>query len=228
MKKKVKIVMLPTEKTSHLFLKSKGLEFNIIPPLHGIRDLGWKYQNMYIVSDDAIKEEEYGIDKTENEVFQTTKGWMGFKKENYFKIIASTDSELGLPSISSADLQYIVEEYNKNRKLPELEIIMERKLTEVGKCEMDMIEKSNDTYPRNTPSRWYDIVPKIKNDGSVSLTIENWDGIKKDLISLLKGINPEEEKRYTKTDVINFVRLAFDAAKNEATTASKFIEENVK
>lgn len=56
-KKKKQVVMLPTEKESKLFRKNHNtLEYNKNPPLHGVKDLNWKYQHIYILSDESIKD----------------------------------------------------------------------------------------------------------------------------------------------------------------------------
>lgn len=56
-KKKCKVIILPTQQQSSIFLKGSGLlEYNVHPPLHGVKELGWTYQHLYITSDEQIKE----------------------------------------------------------------------------------------------------------------------------------------------------------------------------
>ena len=55
-----KVVTLATDNESLVFLKGSGLlEYNLYPPLHGIRNLGWKYQHLYITSNEEIKEGDW-------------------------------------------------------------------------------------------------------------------------------------------------------------------------
>ena len=64
MYKRAKVVMFPTKEKSKLFLKKNStghLDYNEIPPLYGVSNLGWEFQNLYIISDDEIKVGDYGI-----------------------------------------------------------------------------------------------------------------------------------------------------------------------
>jgi len=58
-----KFVLIDSEEVTFLFEKSKGdLEYNQKPPIHGINDLGWKYKDIHILSDEKPKKGEYVYD----------------------------------------------------------------------------------------------------------------------------------------------------------------------
>lgn len=107
---KVQVVMLTTDKQSTLFKKSSGLiEYNVCPPLHGVRDLGWEYQHLYFLSDEEIKDGDwyfngknvFKCDNLEN---------VNPERYNYLKkIIATSDSSLKInnPNYDIGRLAYI-------------------------------------------------------------------------------------------------------------------------
>jgi hypothetical protein len=150
MLKKSKVVMLTTNEQSTIFEKgSKLLEYNIHPPLHGIKDLGWKYQHLYILSDDKIEENdcilqklESGNHKIHNNISIETAKIANEDGLDVKKIIATTDKLLILhdnsvnnkcfgtqlsgkcphilPQPSDTFIQKYIDNYNKSNVITEV------------------------------------------------------------------------------------------------------------
>lgn len=168
MKKTFKVVMLSTEKASPLFDKKGQLEYNINPPLHGIRDLGWKYQHLYIISDDEIKEGDWYMNKFGRLSIKV----IGDKSnEGDKKIVATTDKSLEitvyskyistvegkntrykqLPQLPESFTQAYIKAYNEGKPITEVDLEMEyNKL-------YPMVENNNliiKTRPDNVFGAW--------------------------------------------------------------------------
>lgn len=99
MKKKVKVVMLPTDEVSNIFyLKENSryknkIEYSENNPKHWVTHLGWQYQHLYFLSDEEIKEGDWYYDSGDEnficKAFSNTKSLY-----NRQKIIATTDESL--------------------------------------------------------------------------------------------------------------------------------------
>lgn len=86
MKKRHKVVMLPTEKASNLWLQPN----NLLRLANSLKEVGIaKPQHLYVLSDDEIKEKDWWFDgvNVRNDFTKWTKYQKGFDK----KIIATTD-----------------------------------------------------------------------------------------------------------------------------------------
>lgn len=89
-------VMLPTDDTTHIVDKKGTLEFNEKSPLYGLKQLGWSFQHLYLVSKEEIKESDWCLNTSTNTLFQAK----DFEVENcnaagYIgKVIATTDKLL--------------------------------------------------------------------------------------------------------------------------------------
>lgn len=101
MKKTFKLLAIPTDKQTNLFLKPSGLEFNINPPYYGINNLGWKYLHLYVISTDIPKKEgQIRVTKFDDGIFTVTKEQVesgilnNYTKEDFPLIIASTDLKI--------------------------------------------------------------------------------------------------------------------------------------
>lgn len=101
MKKKCKIIMLPTEKESNLYYSKPRDEYfeTINLSDEEMFCMDWtndhKPQHLYLISDDEIKEGDWYIDDTDTVRQSITSDkdyWR--RRPDYKKIIASTDSEL--------------------------------------------------------------------------------------------------------------------------------------
>ncbi len=127
-KRKAKIIMLPTEKaTNHTLWLTNN---NQLIHTHVSGEYLTKYtpQNLYIISDDEIKEGDWYIDDTDaiRQSITSNKEYWGVRKD-YKKIIATTDSELKktieyrpeafqhkeLPQPSPQFIAKFIESYNK-------------------------------------------------------------------------------------------------------------------
>ncbi len=177
MKKTHNIVMLSTEKASDLFDKKGTLEYNVNPPLHGIKDLGWKYQHLYLTSTDEIKQGDYYIHNQKPigpRVLQCVSLDMPMDS---VKIIATTDKSLStttmlgnsvfniitVPQIPESFIQAYIKAYNAGTPITEVDLeytseIITEQSTERGDFHAEEIV-SLKLRPDNTviihPSRTY-------------------------------------------------------------------------
>ena len=125
--KRTKVVMLPTEKSSDIILRTRG---NVIHQrkYYGTawEDMGDVYQHLYFLSDDEIKEGDWCYDEYNKVVFQNnSSGTPGASK----KIIATTDRlEIPyqfdkwsiIPQPSEGFIQKFVDSYNSGNPITEV------------------------------------------------------------------------------------------------------------
>ncbi len=159
MLKKCQVVMLPTNQQSKIFLKSSNrLEYNQYPPLHGIKDLGWKYQHLYIISDatdksDEIKEGDWFINIKQNIIYQNDIKNYDTNKAYLKKIIATTDESLkwefkgvqmsrmfSLPQPSQSFIERFIESYNNGKPIVDILVEYEK---EYNNSMEEMLEKEH-------------------------------------------------------------------------------------
>ena len=123
MDKKCKVVMLPTNNKAILYLDSIGIysKNRVDNSILG--------HNLYILSDDEIKEGDWYLDTLNNLVFPYNKIHKQLPTDK--KIIALTDSSLMSvtgqmihgsyhPSIPQSFIGYYISEYNKSNKIEEV------------------------------------------------------------------------------------------------------------
>jgi len=112
------IHIIPTDKPSRLFKVSGELKLTRNFDFYN----GSEYQNIYITSDEEIKEGDWCYDKVLNLIFQTdnhTDFNYVNQTDNVFKIILATDQGLdGVQAIDDSFLEWFVE----NPTLEEVEI----------------------------------------------------------------------------------------------------------
>lgn len=199
MKKRCSIVVLPTKNPSKIFLDSNGI-FNV-----GSEHLTYnsdvvKAQHLYIYSDCKLKNNDYSlvlnkIDKVKDVKNDATSirfdihGLM-FDKNTYPKIIASTDTTLGLPLIPINFIDVYIEKYNNDNKITELDlefdcdhIQMPNKIIDVVKIDskgyinileiqnentknmkQDFSKKRNELDLRTFPQCFYEIDRRLKSN----------------------------------------------------------------
>ena len=88
-----KVVIIDSEEVTFLFKKSNGeLEYNHKPPFYGVNELGWKYQDIYILSDEKPIKGEYVYDYAHDKIgiFDSLVVDGGNFSDHAKKIIAST------------------------------------------------------------------------------------------------------------------------------------------
>lgn len=120
------VVMLATNQ------KSGTIWMNTIGQLihtHVSGEYKEKYQpqHIYITSDEEIKDGEWCIDIWNVEIIQmdsATKNMLdsGMLHNPHAKIIATTDTSLGLPQPSQQFIQQYIEEYNKGNVITKIEV----------------------------------------------------------------------------------------------------------
>ena len=131
MLKKCKIVMLPTnQKTKYLMVYSDVEKTKGKLILNGLKNDEYKeYQNIYIISDNKIKEGDYCYSYKMNKIVKSTCDVSREANKNigfWEKVIATTDKTLSqtnrteIPQPSKQFIQKYIEEYNKGREIKEV------------------------------------------------------------------------------------------------------------
>lgn len=134
-RKKCKVVMLPTKDKSQVCLNTyinnthncSNLLFNLVPTFNyeDAKSMGFEYQHLYITSDDEIKEGDWCWDEINDKIFQFIHFNSGVLHSNSHsqhegqcqKIIATTDKSLKANKIKDLFTQ---EGENKFYNLPQL------------------------------------------------------------------------------------------------------------
>lgn len=82
-----------------------------------------EYQHLYFTSDEQIKESDWYIDDT-NTIRKSITSDINYwqQRKDYRKIIATTDTSLGLPEPSKEFIQSYIEAYNKQSPITEVMI----------------------------------------------------------------------------------------------------------
>jgi len=130
-----KVIMLSTENESRIYLyKNKDLIYKNQFKKQTIGNYTYVNQHLYILSDDEIKEGDYvvlGDGKTLKRMYtKDVLDWANSYSSATKKIIASTDTSLGLPSPSEDFILKYVEMYNKNT--PITEVMVEYTICYIG------------------------------------------------------------------------------------------------
>jgi len=127
MKKKCKIVMLPADGKSYIFLKfNDALEYNEHSPYYGIKHLDWKYQHLYVLSpDEEIRIEDWYIANF-TYLYQHRIGFPLYGITAY-KVISSNDPSLNLPLIPTIYLKEYISSYNAGNIPTEVEVEYEER-----------------------------------------------------------------------------------------------------
>lgn len=181
------VVMLDSYgKQSTLFLKGKKrdllekLEYNEKPPLHGIRDLGWQYQFLYIMSKDKIQEGDWFFSASHNKVFKCVKeDDLEHFDGDLYKIIATNNVNINepthevpkyttyavLPKPSVRFLEYFVEKYNTYNLATKVLVEYEMKCLTLGFSD----RQTNEVW---TPAT-YDYLLKVNINNEISIDIPN-------------------------------------------------------
>ena len=119
MLKKCKIVMLSTNEPSkigNLVTYQKRNLAKVIKEGINPKDSTVQFWNLYIISDDEIKENNthfYNPHSGQLHISGNHTDYIAINKNGCKKIIATTDVSLGLPQPSQQFIQKFVEEYNK-------------------------------------------------------------------------------------------------------------------
>jgi len=113
--KRVKCILLDTQNDDFQFQLSG---FNILT-----KDNGGKRKHLYIISDDEIKEGDWVM----NDMFKLFKADIQYitspyrnECTNHKKIIATTDTSLGLPQPSQQFIEKYIESYNKGEVITDI------------------------------------------------------------------------------------------------------------
>jgi hypothetical protein len=181
------VVMLDSYgKQSNLFLKGEKrdvllkLEYNEIPPLHGIRDLGWQYQFLYIMFKDKIQEGDWFFSASHNKVFKcVNKEDLEHYDGDLYKIIATNNVDINepthkvpkyttyavLPKPSVKFLEHFVEKYNSHNLVTKVLVEYEMKCLTLGFSD----RQTGEVW---TPAK-YDFLLKVNINNEIVMDIPN-------------------------------------------------------
>ena len=221
--KKAKVVMLPTNKPSKLgdlaTYKGKSLA-KVIKEGVNFKNTTVQFWNLYIISDDEIKEGDWCYDLKNNCILQAKSSYEGMRIK---KIIATTDKSLEisnnldynqllpnrkdfrfyLPHPSEQFIQKYIEEYNKGNLITDILV------------EYELI--SNEEYFGNT----------VNPDDDVPYFNERLKINPKDNTITIKKV----KNSWNKEEMINKLYLMSEFMKNKTSLTessfNKWIEENL-
>lgn len=165
MKKRVEIVMLPTEK-AQIYKENEKLYFNPTTMHIPVKP---KPQHLYFLSDEKIKEGDWVFNTETNTVHHLTVP--SFNKEQYAsinrakhfkKVIATTDEQLNKDLIY--DGEYFDSEFKKGLPRPSNEFL--KKYCELGGIDKVLVEYDCDHS--QMPNKVIDIL-KVAPDNTISI-----------------------------------------------------------
>lgn len=191
---KCKVVMLPTEKASSIHLNPKKLvkwHMDITPTNKDCVN-----QHLYILSDEEIKEGDWGIGHAKG-INGIGTGYYVFKHDNSNiakvnalaegskKIIATTDKSLGLASPSTSFIEKFVEEYNKDNVITDVMVEYEELARAVGKP-LEKLDSGVDDFDKKIIGHKLKINPK-DNTITIKKVKDSWS--REEVIDLLTRYN---------------------------------------
>ena len=136
--KKAKAVMLPTNEPSkigNLATYQKRSLAKVIKEGINPKDSTLQFWNLYIISDDEIKENNthfYNPHSGQLHISGNHTDYIAINKNGCKKIIATTDVSLGLPEPSKQFIQKYIEEYNKGNIITNVLVEYEYLLNDMG------------------------------------------------------------------------------------------------
>lgn len=142
MKRKCKVVILPTEDTTTLVLwghrELKKPTYIIKDEYEIVQAMAAKYQHLYILSNDIIDEGDWYktingetfkpmITKCNKDSLYFANNTVNNGEKVYNKIIATTDKSLGLPEIPQRFIEKFRKQYNIGKDINEVNVEFEKK-----------------------------------------------------------------------------------------------------
>lgn len=131
-KNKIIIIMLPTNEKTHLLLTGRNdLYYSLNLSVFSLKEDIDKFQHLYILSNEEIKTGDWIYRYEDKKVFQSKSYFSEdnpLKKGLITKIIATTDTSLGLPQPSQQFIKYYIEEYNKGNVINKVEVEVKRRI----------------------------------------------------------------------------------------------------
>jgi hypothetical protein len=215
LKKKAQVILLQTnDNNSNIVLFDEKLE-----QVKNGREFRWGHQHLYILSDDKIKEGDYRFSKIQNNISKATKtdvntNYYESRKDQYFKVIATTDSSLLievtnslkeyshfqpklLPQPSKDFIQKYITAYNVGNPITEV-----------------MVEYENYSPPNVRDNDGYPIDfdrPKVNSSNEISISKVKDNYTREEVITLL-------------LKVANYVQSDMESAE---LLTHKWIKENL-
>ena len=209
--KKCKVVMLSTKEQANIFLEENiTLTYYKYQQKHSLKGIA---MNLYILSDDEIKEGDWYYDYMLRVVLQATKTSTHNGGNDYKKIVATTDTSLHttecvdgselmdewqgekidlhteLPQLSESFIQAYIKAYNEGKHITEVDL------------EMDIIKNENYTGNGDSLISGYKI--KTRPDNTVIV---------------------HQSKMYSREELISLCKKAYTEGYGDL---SEWIEENL-
>jgi hypothetical protein len=160
MKEKMFPVLLPTKDASNIFKSVNGLRY-LDTPMTTV--IGWAFiepQHLYLTSNREIREGDWYYVKEDNVILQANFKPVG---EGIFKVEATTNKSLGLPTVSKESLELYIKEQPK-------EVYVEMK-------EYNIVTVGSYGEYLRTPV----LYPKTNSSNEISFTSveQSWEDIEK-------------------------------------------------
>jgi len=220
MKKKRKLVLLPTTNAENSIIKYRNdslLHQKSLLTQSYLKEFGKKSFHLYLISDDEIKERDWYIedlglpdstllhqmDKASYEGWNSTDSKKDNLKRRCAKVIASTDSELklfqdlyGIPHYLPQFSENFLKAYCKaGGKITEVMVEYSR-FCSVGKYPIDQ-------------NNWYEAL-KLRDDNTVIIstvkTNINKESLPKIIKNILDDLNTNQEQLLTDEDIEDYIK----------------------
>jgi hypothetical protein len=143
------IHVIPTEKPSRLFIAENDIEMFILSDKYELGNKLCQNQNIYITSDEVIKEGEYGLSR----LGEIIKFHSGYDYRYYAKIILTTDQYLIADGVQSIDDTFL-EWFCKNPSCESVEVYYQLHIDEpLYKIFIPQEEPKQETLRRDYSNR---------------------------------------------------------------------------
>lgn len=127
--KEFKVVMLPTEKATNIAIFNNDYLQDDDNNFRNYTKEGVNKQHLYIVSNDKINKDGELCYSTIEKRFINNQ-LLDATSKGRLKLLASTDSSVGLPSIPESFIQAYIKSYNESKIIEEVELEMEESTVE--------------------------------------------------------------------------------------------------
>jgi hypothetical protein len=216
LKKKCKVLMLPTDNKSNLVLGLKTHNLYSITPKERnvLGDNSIQFQHLYIISDDEVKEGDWYIVnniRLTNEIRQSNGNKSG---DQYQKIIATTNrliqtkevigrDEIGnlynpifLPQPSPQFIAKFVESYNKGQVITDVLVEYNDRVCKCSTIEQTVnccFSSGDDCTAPNPNNDFYGLKPKVDSSNCITIKKVKDSYTKEEVIQLLHKIDEGHE-----------------------------------
>lgn len=201
--------------------------------------------HLYVISDDIITKDDYYWSKIHNRIFRCIHKDQAFDYDREFKVIATTDNDLALPTISTKFIKQYADNYSKNSPITEVSVRYSnyynfkvgdklrvlRDLSGVNKDDYITVKSFNHNNNVNLiefeEDDQYNLGIHVSHLDHVILNLVDIDNNGNCFIGRVKT----KEKLYTKKEVIKLCSKAFNIIPDNNIIIEqfgKFVKQNFK